>query len=112
MESRITYTLAFYADVARRAAAEVDGVVGTARDPFLGLIGKISRGHNRAGVRVYEENGGVCMEVDIVAAFGHDLRDVLRRAQKNVVNRVTEMTGTAPEHVTVAVKGVAGKDLK
>ena len=112
METRIAYTLAFYADVARRAAAEVEGVVGTARDPFLGLIGRISTGYNRAGVRVYEEDGGICLEVDIVAAFGNDLRDVLRRAQKNVVNRVSGMTGSSPERVMVAVKGVAGKEVK
>ena len=110
MDLRMNYSLAFYAEVARRAAAEAEGVVGTARDPFLGLIGRISRGYNRGGVRVYQEGEGIFLEVDIVAAYGHDLRRVLRNAQHLIARRIEEMSGEPPARVTVAVKGVADRE--
>lgn len=110
MDASVDYSLAFYADVARRAAAETKGVIGTARDPFLGLVGRIAGGYNRGGVKVYRDSGEVCMEVDIVAAYGSNLRQVLNRAQRQIVKRVKDMSGEAPARVTVAVKGVAGKE--
>lgn len=108
MDARVEYSLAFYADVARRAAAEADGVVGTARDPLLGLIGRVGRGYSRGGVRVYAEaDGGVCMDVNIVVSFGSNLKDAVRRAHESIVQRVSGMSGTVPRRVVVAVKGVS-----
>lgn len=108
MDASVSYSLAFYADVARRAASEAEGVVGTAHDPLLGLIGRVRKGYSRGGVKVHRAaDGAILMEVGIVVRYGSDLVDVVHSVQGLVIERLTMMSGLPPKQVTVSVRSVA-----
>jgi uncharacterized alkaline shock family protein YloU len=97
---------AAYADIARRAAREVEGVMGTARDPFFGIFGKFRRGYRAGGVKVESDREGVRLSVDVVLKHGCDIRKTLAAAREKITDRVKELTDTSVK-VDIALKAIA-----
>ncbi|WP_380169239.1 Asp23/Gls24 family envelope stress response protein [Jannaschia sp. R86511] len=84
--------------VGRRAARGVPGVV---RDS----VGRIAR-HDLPGVSSRVEGGHVRLDVDLAVAWGRPLAAVSAAVQREVANRVRELTGLVVDAVDVTVESV------
>lgn len=106
MDVKVEISPAAYADIARRAVTEIEGVIGTARDPFYGIFGKFRRGYRAGGVKVEREKDGVHLSVDVVLKHGYDIRKTLMAAREKIMEQVKAMTDTAAR-VDIALKAIA-----
>ncbi|MBN1809001.1 MAG: Asp23/Gls24 family envelope stress response protein [Planctomycetes bacterium] len=105
-EVKVEISQAAYADIARRAVIEVDGVVGTARDPLFGIFGRFRKGYKAGGVKVKPGRKGVELTVSVVLAHGRDIWETLSAARTRIAGRIEDMTGT-PAEVEITVKAVS-----
>jgi len=102
----VEITPAAYADIARRAVTEVEGVVGTARDPLFGIFGRFTGNYKAGGVKVKPVDGKLNLSVDVVLAHGKDIWKTLSAARDRITQRVKEMTNT-DVNVEIAVKAIS-----
>jgi uncharacterized alkaline shock family protein YloU len=88
--------------IARRAAVEVDGVVG-------GSVGRLAR-HDLPATRSRVDGRRVRLDVDVAVLWGRPLADVAAGVADRVRSRVTGLTGLAVDGVDVTVLSVVVPD--
>lgn len=98
---------AVIADIAIRAAKDVEGVVSVNQgvwDSARNLIS--SNGKLIRGVHVVAADGALELTVQIAVRFGCKIPDVSAQVQESVTEAVADMTGFSIRAVNVSVVGV------
>jgi uncharacterized alkaline shock family protein YloU len=94
------------AQIARRAAQKVPGVVELAGSIVDDLAGLVTRRVGDRGVRVEVEGDRIVLEIHIVVEYGVYIPKVAWQVQSAVREDVEKMTGRSVSAVNVIVQGV------
>lgn len=95
------------ADIALKAATEVEGVAGV-RQRILDNAKNLVSSRNTVvkGVTLVPSDAGLELTVQITVLFGAKIQSVCANVQQEVAQAVTDMTGIEVRNVNVAVVGV------
>ena len=94
--------------IVRPAVFEVDGVAELAAVSGQGISEYVGKNSSR-GIRVRFDDEKITMDVVITVAYGYNIVEVARNAQKAVCTSVQNMTGFDDVCVNVHVAGISFK---
>jgi len=95
------------ADIAVKAALEVNGVAGVRQHLFSGARSLVNgKATNVSGVLLSASEKGMVVTVQIAVRFGVKIQDVCAQVQQAVAEAVSDMTGMEVASVNVVVVSV------
>lgn len=95
------------AAIAALAVSEVEGVYGLASSFTADIAEMLGKKNLSKGVRLTIEESVVTVEAFVVVTYGHEIPQVARAIQDNVISAVESMTGLKCETVNVDVCGIS-----
>ncbi len=97
---------AVIAEIARRAALAVPGVVGMSSSFAEGLASMVGRASFEHGVRIVMDGARINVDLHLVIAFGARIPQLAWRLQNDVRKAIEDMTGKKIAQVNVIIQGV------
>lgn len=105
-KSNLTINAEVLENMATIAVKEVEGVAGLA-EKGVDLKNVINRGKIFKAVHVTEKNGAVALDIHIKVYQSANAKQVAENVQKNVKEKLQNMTGNAITRVDVTIADVA-----
>ena len=91
-----------------QALTDIDGYVSVGIRPGMDIIELIGRKNWGKGIKVtVNERNQLCIDCNVVIAYGHSVMTVATAVQEAAVNALTSMTGIEKICVNVNVCGIA-----
>ncbi len=94
------------ASIAKNAAMEVNGVMGTKNNPFSMLSGLINAGYNNKGIKLDVINNEVKITLDIIVKYGIDIPEAASSVQESVKTAIEDMTGLVVSEVNINISDI------
>lgn len=95
------------ADIATKAALEVDGIVGVRQRLFRSARSLVSgKSTTVSGVMLTTAESGLVVTLQVAVRFGIKIQDVSAKVQQAVAEAVEDMTGMTVRSVNVVVVSV------
>lgn len=96
------------ATIVEHAVSEVEGIVSLNMKPGADIVDLISKKSWGKGLKItIKEDDSVCVECDVVIAYGQSVVAVANNVQSAVTSALESMTGVNVESVNVNVCGIA-----
>lgn len=94
------------ASIAKNAAMEVNGVMGTKNNPFSIFSSLINAGYNNRGIKLNVVNNEVKITLDIIVQYGLDIPGTASSVQESVKTAIEEMTGLTVCEVNINISDI------
>ena len=104
--SQIDIDMDIVAQIAGRAALEVDGVLGVEGGMHAGLAAALRGDGAAPGIRVHLDDNELIIEVSAVTKFGMRIPVVAWNLQEHIKKSVEDNVGIAVQKVNVLISGV------
>ncbi|MDR3122084.1 MAG: Asp23/Gls24 family envelope stress response protein [Clostridiales bacterium] len=94
------------AQVAARAALEVDGVLAVENALTDGIASALGREGRARGVRVFIEHEGCGFHISVVTRYGERIPEVAWNLQEHIKNTVEDYVGVRVQSVNILIAGI------
>lgn len=103
----IKISIPVVASIVKYSALEIGGVFSVGGSDRDGLLEHLGGKKAEKGVSVVQtEQGKYQIEVHLVMRFGTVIYDATRMVQRNIVEKISQMTGNEVDRVDVLVDGI------
>jgi uncharacterized alkaline shock family protein YloU len=91
-----------------QALTDIDGYVSVGIKPGVDIVELIGRRNWSKGIKVtIGENNQLCVECNVIIAYGHSVMTVATALQEAAVSALASMTGLEDISVNINVCGIA-----